>query len=432
MYRLTKVFLTALPVLFLASYSFGADTLADAFKNGKFKGELKAYYFDKDVENAPTKSDHILDTAAVLNFVTDKFYGFSLGQTFVAIGSPAASTQAKTVFKSDMYGPGAVLSEAYLGYDIANTGIKLGRQYISTPLIAGSGSRIMKESFQGVTIVNKDLPDTTLTAGYVDKFQGRTSTVMGDADDDAPDFDNKLIFYGVSGSKAYEFSDAYTIALTNKSVPNLTLTGQYAVVNDTLIHGAESDVDIYYLEGEYDFLYGDFNIKFAGNYRGSQDDSDINPYDGNYTAGKISIKSKSGYGLSFAAATTSDDNVISGLGNGAGTYTGTLIRASSATLTAGTDTYKLDLNYDLSKVGLAGVKGVLQYGWSKQDRVRNAATNSDYTSYAAGLYYAIPILDGLSLSVEYETQEVEKTTYSTGAKTSVDTDELWCKAIYKF
>lgn len=433
MKRLTKLLLSAVCLVLLASNAFGAETLAEAFKNGNVKGDLKVYYFDRDVENAPTKSAHILDTAATLNFVTDKFYGSSLGLTFQAISSPDADANAKSVFKSDMYGSGAVLSEAYLGYDTSKTGIKLGRQYISTPLVAGSGSRITKESFQGATIVNKDLPNTTLTAGYVNKFQGRTSTVMGDADGDAPNFDNKVIFYGVSGSTAYEFSDAYTIALTNKSVPNLTLTGQYTVVNDTLIKtNAKSDLDIYYAEAVYSLPMDDFQLDFGLNYRGSELDKESSTvsYSGNYKAGKIAISNKSGFGLTFYAATTSDDNVISGIGNGAGTYTGTIIRASSATLTAETDTYKIDLNYDLSKIGLSGVKGILQYGWSKQDRVGN--TSSDYTSYAAGVYYAVPFVNGLSLSLEYETQKVEKKNYIAASETSTDTDELWFKVIYKF
>lgn len=63
--------------------------------------------------------------------------------------------------------------ETYLGYTISKTNAKIGRQYISTPLVNGSGSRIVKESFEGATIVNTDLPATTFIAGFVDKFQAR-------------------------------------------------------------------------------------------------------------------------------------------------------------------------------------------------------------------------------------------------------------------
>ena len=46
--KLAKLSLVAMVVAGLASSSFAADTLADAFKNGKVNGELKAWYFDKD------------------------------------------------------------------------------------------------------------------------------------------------------------------------------------------------------------------------------------------------------------------------------------------------------------------------------------------------------------------------------------------------
>lgn len=52
--------------------------------------------------------------------------------------------------------------------------LKGGEQFISTPLLAGSGSRLIKESFEGYLLVNNDIPDTTLVAGVVTKYQTRT------------------------------------------------------------------------------------------------------------------------------------------------------------------------------------------------------------------------------------------------------------------
>ena len=46
--KLAKLSLAAMVVAGLASSSFAAsDTLADAFKNGKVNGELRAWYFDR-------------------------------------------------------------------------------------------------------------------------------------------------------------------------------------------------------------------------------------------------------------------------------------------------------------------------------------------------------------------------------------------------
>ncbi len=436
MKNVTKCLFVAFIVTCFTSSALAADTLIDAFKGGKVKGSLKAYFFDKDVENSSAKSASILDTAATLNYVTDDFYGFSLGQTFQASASPDADSTAKSVYSKDMYGSGAVLSEAYLRYAIDKTELKLGRQYISTPIVRGSGSRIVKESFSGVTAVNKNIPGTTVTAGYVNEFQGRTGAVMGDDIGDPPSFDKKVILLGISATTAYDFSGAYTIAAVNKSIPNLTLTGQYLKVSDVIVGSNESDIDVYYLEGKYVFPLDNFKLGFGLNYRGSKTDSplsDTKSYDGTYSAGKIFVSGLGGFGVDFVAAmTSSDDYVIAGLGNAASSYTSTMIRGSSSTLYPDTNSYRINVNYDFSNIGVDGLKGLLQYGWSTQGRVGDAATSADRTSYAGSLTYAIPKVKGLSLSVEYETQEVETTTYADNSKASVDTDELRFRAIYKF
>ncbi|MDD3343891.1 MAG: OprD family outer membrane porin [Sulfurospirillaceae bacterium] len=446
--KFAKLSLAAIVVAGLTTSSFAADSLTDAFKNGKVKGELRAWYFDKDTEKlnsstAPTsvihdaaKTGSIFDTAIILNYVTDSFKGFTLGATMQSSYSPFADTEAKTAFKDDMWGSGAVLSEAYLGYKIKNTTTKIGRQFISTPIVNGSGSRIVKESFEGATVVNTDLPSTTVIAGFVDKFQGRTSAGMGHAAGDAPSFEKRAIFLGVSASTTYAFDNAYTIAVINKSIPNLTLTGQYAWVGDV---NKVEDVDVYYTEAKYVLPMNGFKLGFNANFRGSKTDlvtgTGVNAisYDGTQTAGRISISELAGFGASFTAATTSsDDAVIAGMGNGASSYTATLVKASSPSLRANTDSYRLDLTYDFSKIGVNGLQGILQHGVANQDRVKTAQTSADYSSYAIGLTYAVPALKGLSLAVQYEKQEIETTRYSNNTKFTADLDELRFRANYKF
>lgn len=444
--KLVKLSLATIVIASMASSSFAADNLADAFKNGKVSGELRAWYFDKDTETLNTtkwtvskdakKSGDILNTAVILNYVTDTFYGFNIGTTMQASASPFVDAEGKDAYKDDMYGSGAVLSEAYLGYTIGKTNAKIGRQYISTPLVNGSGSRIVKESFEGATIVNTDIPSTTLVAGFVDKFQGRTSFGMGATSGDAPNFEKRAIFLGVSASTTYAFDDAYTIAVINKSIPNLTLTGQYAWVGDV---NKVEDVDVYYTEANYVLPMNGFKLGFDANFRGSKTDlvtgTGVNSisYDGTQTAGRISISELAGFGAALTAATTSsDDAVIAGMGNGASSYTATLVKASSPSLRANTDSYRMDFTYDFSKVGVNGLKSILQYGLANQNRVKNAPTSADYTSYAAGVTYAVPALKGLSLELQYEQQEIETTRYFNNTKFTADLDELRFKANYKF
>ena len=445
--KLAKLSLAAMVVAGLASSSFAADTLADAFKNGKVNGELKAWYFDQSKDPAYVNAN-IINLGIELGYVTDSFYGFSFGATFQGSGNPAtAETNAKTTFKDDEYAGGVQLSEAYLAYTLGKTTVKAGRQYIATPLVNGSGSRIFKEAFEGVVLVNTDLPQTTLIAGYVDKFQGRTSNVgtstsyldtsAGGTLGDAPKFKNRAIFTGgTAAGLTLNFDDAYTVGVINKSISNLTLTAQYAIVTDVVASAtAIDDVDVYYTEANYVLPVAGFKLGFDANYRGSKTGSalDASNLEGTYTAGRISISELAGFGASFAAGTvSSSDSVIAGMGNGPTSYTSTMIRGTSTRMLANTDSYLFAATYDFSKIGVTGLSALAQYGWTKQDRVGTAATSEDYTNTAVGLTYVVPTLKGLTTSLQYETQETETTTYASGLKSTSDKDELWFKAGYKF
>ncbi len=439
--KLAKLSLAAMVVAGLASSSFAADTLADAFKNGKVKGEIKAWYFDKTVENATGDKDdnaNITNFGLTLGYVTDSLYGFYAGATFQGSATPFIEDDAKGAvtdsanFAGTNAAAGSTLSEAYLGYKIGKTNAKIGRQFIATPLVMGSGSRFFKESFEGVTIVNTDIPQTTLIAGYVNKFQGRTSDTHTDTLGDAPDF-HKAAVFGIAGYA--EFDGAYTLGLINKSISNLTLTAQYAVVNDVADAG---DVDVYYTEANYVLPVAGFKLGFDVNYRGSTTDgtlSDTTFLEGQMVAGRVAIKDLAGFGASFAAATTSNnDHVVLGMGNGPSTYTGTLIAGSStATSAANTDSYKFQVDYDFSKIGVAGLSALAQYAWTEQGSQPklNAAdtAGTDRTTYAAGVYYKVAALPGLTTGLEYEVQEAKSD--AAGSK-ALDTNEMWFKASYKF
>ncbi|NCC11516.1 MAG: outer membrane porin, OprD family, partial [Bacteroidia bacterium] len=409
--------------------SFAADTLADAFKNGTVKGQLKAWYFDRTNEDAATnKNANVLALGVELNYVTDSLYGFYAGATFQGAAQPWIEDDAEAKFRTDMHASGAVLSEAYLGYKLGKTDVKVGRQYISTPLVNGSGSRIFKESFEGVVLVNTDLPQTTLFAGYVDKFQGRTSAVMGDADGDEPSFKHRAVF-GNAGT--FRFDNAYTAGVINKSISNLTLTAQYVLTNDveTVNRATQAgDVDVYYAEAGYVLPMSNFKLGFDANYRASRTDKDVD-MDGYYTAARISLKDLAGFGASFAYGTTSNkDLVILGAGNGPSTYTGSLIRASTETARANTDSYLFTATYDLSKVGVTGLGVLAQYGKIEQDKKTGVRANdTEFTSYVGAVTYDVAALKGLSFALQYETQEND-----TDGASKFDQDELRFLANYKF
>jgi len=490
--KLAKLSLAAMVVAGLASSSFAADTLADAFKNGKVSGELKAWYFDQsaDQTNGRMNNANVTTVGTELGYVTDSFYGFKLGLTFQGSGNAGSTeTSAKNTFKNDEYVGGGTLSEAYLAYTLGNTTAKVGRQYIATPLVSGSGSRMFKESFEGAVLVNTDLPQTTLIAAYVDRFQARTSSVSNfpnvaaasafpsftansasiNENGDAPTFEKSAAFTGgAAGGLVAKFDGAYSAGVINKSINNLTLTGQYAIVKDVevplaalaalgLSGKAVDDIDVYYTEVNYVLPLSGLKLGFDANFRGSKAGSelDVANLDGTYTAGRVSISELAGFGASFAYGTTSkNDAVIAGMGNGPTSYTSTMIRGTSTRMLSDTESYLFQATYDFGKLGIAGLTAVAQYGWTKQGDDagnlptgavsgaggRSSVASADYTNAAIGVTYAVPVVKGLTTSLQYETQEREVnanptiggTTYTGYQGAKSDTNELWFKAGYKF
>ena len=427
--KLAKLSLAAIVVAGLASSSFAADTLADAFKNGKVNGELKAYYFSEDrpdgagadgifgnADDTKSGRNDIFTTGVMLGYKTAPLYGLTLGLTFQGSASPFADKGAKgndgdtANFASDMYGSGAVLSEAYVAYNIGKTTAMVGRMFLDTPLVSGSGSRIIKEAFEGAAIINTDLPNTTLIAGYVQKFQSRTN-----GNGDVGKF-TKTFATGSSVGVGID-NGAYTLAAINKSVAGLTLTGAYAYadvfLSPTVLDGG---LNIGYVEALYEGKAGSIGYvlgvqDYYNNFQDSKTaDDTINTF-----AVKAGLSFK-GLNATVAYSQTSDDAVaggaiVSGLGNGADLlYTDAVI--NSPGYTRDTKAYMADLNYDVTSALNLGAR----YVEIKDDF--NDGKGSFTSVYG---YYKCDVLKGLKLGLEYENQGKD-----------LDGDDIWVKANYKF
>jgi hypothetical protein len=382
--KLAKLSLAAMVVAGLATSSFAADTLADAFKKGKVSGELKAWYFDRDTG---ARSADIVNVGMTLGYVTDSYMGFSIGATFQSNSAPFVDADGKNMFKGDMWGSGAVLSEAYVAYTMKNTTAKVGRMYLATPLVASSGSRFIKQSFEGAVIINSDLPATTLVAGYVDKFQNRTDGLGNVAE---------FAQVGTDG--------AYTLLAINKSIPGLTLTGQWAQIVDS--------VDLYYIAAEYAGKAASFTYGLAGQYQVTSPDSAAS--DGGYYGLKASL-GMGAFNAYVAYSKVDKDAATYGLGGGADIiYTGNVIAGGN--YGADAEAYAIDANY----VVMPGFKVGARY--SSVDLI---PANSDQSIIDLYADYAFEgALKGFALQLQYEDLNKD----GTGA----DTNELRFRANYKF
>lgn len=397
-----------------------ADTLADAFKNGKVNGTLEAWYWDRDMQ-ANGKHEDLLNLGLKLSYTTDTFNGFFGGVTLQTSNSPFASTIAKTiVFKANEYGPGAILSEGYIGYKMDKTIAKIGRQYIATPLIASSPNRIIKQSFEGMTVVNTNLPQTMIFGGYVNKYQNRTDLNGGIAE-----FTNNFwIGSPLPGSqsaiagntKAWKTLDgeAYSLMAVNQSIPGVKLTGQWVGITDL--------ANLYYAEAAYSGKASSFTYGLAGQYQITDFDSSMNSNDSGYYGLKASLGIDAFNTYVAYSKIDEDTTAIPGVGGGPyGTIYTSQIWLTPGTFNAGTKAYAIDANYNFKSLNVkAGVR------YSNVDiPVGNGtatATEIDYTTLYVN-YQFMGALKGLSLDIGYEKADWN---------TATDTTELRFNVNYNF
>ena len=274
------------------------DTLKEAFQNGKVKGEIRSYFFQEDYDTTGRSSN--LHFGGFLNYETADFYGLNAGATFQV--SSVGDIHGTNKFVDDEDASGSVMSEAFVTYTRENTSVKAGRQFIGTPLLAGSGSRMVRQSFQGYTLVNTDIPDTKVIAAYVDRFQKRTDGA-GNPGKFTKSFNTN------SSSDAVTLEDgAYSVYAENKSISNLTAQLQYLNAVDSF--------KSYYADATYD-VGTKANVAVTGQYIGTDYNSATTS--GSFYALRVA-SSYDAFNVKLSASTNSSNgDVESGLGYGADT-----------------------------------------------------------------------------------------------------------------
>lgn len=381
--------LTTLSLLTLSSSAFAQNSLSDAFTNGKVKGQIKTYYFAQSFDGAGKNDSSIWVHGGNLNYITDSFYGLKFGATFQT--SHVASIDDKdSKTKKTLDASGSVLSESYLDYKIKNTEFKLGRQYLTLPLLYGSGSRMIKESFEGYFVSNNDIPDTLISLGKVTKFQGRT------------DLEGNVGTFEDIGEKGL-----ISFFINNKSIKNLNFRVHYTDTKD-----------------EVSALYTDVKYKFDSSYKPfiAAQYYDTN-YDSSSKKDNFMYGFKTGLTLSdinlFAGFTKAggeegDDKVYKGLGGKVASFTNAG-KTSTPAYEAGTKTWQVGASY---KFG--ALKSKLRY--SEFD---NPAKDKDLNQTNLNFVYKFGgSLKNLKASLDFSILDYEDN--------SKDSTDLRTKLIYSF
>ncbi|AFL69504.1 OprD family outer membrane porin [Sulfurospirillum barnesii] len=385
--KLVKLSLAAL--MSLSTMAYAADTLADAFKNGKVTGELRFVYTagsetDATTQTAPVNNVNVGSVAAELKYVTDSLYGFKLGMAFQSAhdlgfhkkdydgtpgGQPASEDDERNSVSTTL------LSEAYIQYTYSKSNIMIGRQKIKTPLIMTSSAFALEDSFDAAVLTINEIPDTMVKLMYIQDWQMRYGS---DARNTATQKDMHLK------------KGIYSLFFVNKSIQGLTVDGQYMTTNenarfyDAPVFVGAGGYDQYYLQAEYKLPIS-FPLSLAITYAGADYDSRVYSTPGPTSqvggddARLYGFKASteiSGVKLNVAYTTMDEEANFPGtLGHVPDTIAYTDMLTNNA-IFAGVDAYSVEAIYGF---GVPGLSTGLKYAHYDQSTkgIANAGMNLD-------------------------------------------------------
>ncbi|GBG02807.1 hypothetical protein AZSI13_21340 [Azospira sp. I13] len=120
-----------------------------------------------------------LGVGGKLGLETGEYYGLRFrGALYTSqdLGLRNANPRQTDAYMFDLdKRPYSLLGEAQLRLSAGRTELVLGRQEIFSPLINSYEYRIIPNLYEAYTLINRDLPHTTLTAAYVGKMSGLDS-----------------------------------------------------------------------------------------------------------------------------------------------------------------------------------------------------------------------------------------------------------------
>jgi hypothetical protein len=248
----------------VAAMVMGAS--AFAIDNVKVSGDAKLFYGTNDIgqtdlfdkgdiyPNITDEGGAYADTALRIGATGDLLKGVSFGVTGYAVSTlgleknlvsnsfsgahnyrlGAGATAAEKVNNAQVDDT-AWIGELWMAATMGKTTVKAGRMELDTPLVFSEKWNIVPNTFEGAVVLNQDLPDTTLVAGWIGKHNG---TLLN-----APTLGKQggVVATG-AGFSTFGVEGAYAAGIVNNSFKPLTAQAWYYNVQDV--------ADAYWLQAD--------------------------------------------------------------------------------------------------------------------------------------------------------------------------------------
>ncbi|MBU1668956.1 OprD family outer membrane porin [bacterium] len=249
-------------IALLSSTAVAADSLAEAFTNGKTSGQIRTFYIDRTYSGTIVNNRNSLAVGGNLGFETAAVNGLSVGTKFYTTNGldihdgPRTSANYDPSLYGDDFTSYSMVGEAYINYKQDNTNIKFGRQKLDTPLAGSDDARMLPNLFEAVVISNTDVENTTLVGAHVSRESvGTFGNVYGAAGQLSLQSGYGLGYkQGTNG----RFADMGAIALGDAGADTLGVTAAAAIYKgvpgltlQAWDYYAHDILNAIYLQGDY-------------------------------------------------------------------------------------------------------------------------------------------------------------------------------------
>jgi hypothetical protein len=321
---------------------------------GNIAGSIKLHYHDVESNNI---DGNVGSVGSKINYVSPSYENWkaSIGGQFAhELWGQNSNSISNGINKSD----GFVLSNLYLQFAQDNYGVKIGRQYLHSPLITTSNNQgVIDEAIQGI-LWGGEYNHFHYGFGWFNNFQ-----TVSDKNGNVGHFDRKINLAGIG---KHHFENIYTLYIANEICDKLTTQLQYVYTTDVSFLNTKDNISILHISAQYDFKFYDQEFKSKVMWRNS---GGLESYDGNYIGGSIGMYGFNGLDVSFAYGQTNNKDLIAGLGKeGADkVLTSMMLSGGEHLLEKDTRSFLLDVGYDFGKSGYKGLSTKIQYGFGKQN-----------------------------------------------------------------
>jgi len=232
------------------------NSFNNMFKDGVFYGRFRTNLFNWDwkTENSKQKDNYALGIGGSFIYKSASFKGFSTTAGLYTSQNPSFyrmnsdevgylkagkdSLSRDDTSKTSKFGM-SVLAQAYVQYDIKKSSLYVGRQLFESVFTKSNDTKMIPNSFDGVTATIKTIPNTTIKFAYLIKQKLRDHTSSHDViaynpDNKWSENDDSSVNKNLTVARVGNNNKLIIASLTNRSIKNLKLNLSYANVKNIL------------------------------------------------------------------------------------------------------------------------------------------------------------------------------------------------------